>query len=267
MCAANDNTDRYCPVCQSTVVGKVGKIFCSVECKSKAKKRTPRSQTNTNAPARTCKQCGCEFRRHPRDRDSAQFCSRECGFAYKKELARLSNPVKVVILKCKCMECGSSFTSTTGRSQSLCSEVCRKKKAARWSKEYAIANYNGKECICKECESTFKTEYGDHRSLFCSKECSKKSQNRVNRAKERGTRRGVLAKCIDPIKILDRDGWVCQICGVDTPRNLRGTHENNAPEVDHIIPLARGGPHVEGNVQCACRACNSAKGASLPIAA
>ena len=26
-------------------------------------------------------------------------------------------------------------------------------------------------------------------------------------------------------------------CGVDTPKTLRGTIEDNAPEVDHIIPL------------------------------
>jgi len=72
---------------------------------------------------------------------------------------------------------------------------------------------------------------------------------------------------VNLIKILNRDGWVCQICGVRTPPELRGTREPSAPEVDHIIPLARGGLHIADNMQCACHACNKAKAARVPIAA
>ena len=41
-----------------------------------------------------------------------------------------------------------------------------------------------------------------------------------------------------------------------------GTCDPRAPELDHIVPLALGGAHVPENVQDACRACNSAKGAT-----
>lgn len=34
-------------------------------------------------------------------------------------------------------------------------------------------------------------------------------------------------------------------------------------EADHIIPIARGGRHSEGNMQPMCRACNSSKGAKF----
>lgn len=64
-----------------------------------------------------------------------------------------------------------------------------------------------------------------------------------------------------PISICTRDKWRCQLCGVSTPRRLRGTYDMRAPEVDHIIPF--GAPncpgHVWSNVQCACRKCNIAK--------
>ncbi len=66
----------------------------------------------------------------------------------------------------------------------------------------------------------------------------------------------MTVETFDPILALDRDGWRCQICGVKTPKKLRGTFKPNAPELDHIIPLAQGGAHSPANTQCACRACN-----------
>lgn len=37
-------------------------------------------------------------------------------------------------------------------------------------------------------------------------------------------------------------------------------------QVDHIIPIARGGRHCVGNLQALCGSCNASKGAKLPIA-
>lgn len=36
-----------------------------------------------------------------------------------------------------------------------------------------------------------------------------------------------------------------------------------APELDHIIPLAKGGPHTKANTARACRGCSLAKGDSF----
>jgi 5-methylcytosine-specific restriction endonuclease McrA len=35
-------------------------------------------------------------------------------------------------------------------------------------------------------------------------------------------------------------------------------------EVDHVIPLARGGLHCLSNLRPACRSCNASKGAKRP---
>lgn len=40
-----------------------------------------------------------------------------------------------------------------------------------------------------------------------------------------------------------------------------GSLSERAPELDHVVPLSRGGGHVYGNVQLLCRMCNGAKGA------
>ena len=52
-----------------------------------------------------------------------------------------------------------------------------------------------------------------------------------------------------------RDGYVCAQCDRTTP------HEQDM-EVDHIVPLARGGANERANLQALCRACNRAKAAA-----
>ena len=50
-------------------------------------------------------------------------------------------------------------------------------------------------------------------------------------------------------RVLKRDGYVCAYCGQD------------ATEVDHIIPRAKGGGHELDNLVACCKPCNSRKGA------
>lgn len=86
-----------------------------------------------------------------------------------------------------------------------------------------------------------------------------KESRRADKKYCRAIERGVEAERFKPIEIFMRDGWRCQICGVSTPQTRRGTYHKNAPELDHIIPLSKGGKHTRTNVQCACRACNGEK--------
>ncbi|MCC7107614.1 MAG: HNH endonuclease [Chloroflexi bacterium] len=59
--------------------------------------------------------------------------------------------------------------------------------------------------------------------------------------------------------VLRRDEWRCRACGCETPQALRGTCDPSAPEVDHIVPVAKGGAHTMDNLQCLCRTCNALK--------
>jgi 5-methylcytosine-specific restriction endonuclease McrA len=65
--------------------------------------------------------------------------------------------------------------------------------------------------------------------------------------------------------VFERDGWRCQMCGEHTPRRSMGSCEPCAPELDHRVPISKGGGHLWANVQCLCRACNGRKGASLIV--
>ncbi len=84
--------------------------------------------------------------------------------------------------------------------------------------------------------------------------------NKLNSKRVRRERTTSIAETIKPYTVLSNDNWTCQICKCDTPKELRGTYDDNAPEVDHITPLALGGSHTYSNLQCLCRLCNILKG-------
>lgn len=59
------------------------------------------------------------------------------------------------------------------------------------------------------------------------------------------------------LAVLNRDGWVCQICG----RQLSRDHNSPAgAQVDHKVPLVAGGTNQADNLQAACRTCNTSRG-------
>ena len=60
--------------------------------------------------------------------------------------------------------------------------------------------------------------------------------------------------------ILDRDNYTCRICG-----NSVHNEPNLLLEVDHIIPVAKGGVTVEDNLQALCWRCNRSKGSKVQV--
>lgn len=114
--------------------------------------------------------------------------------------------------------------------------------------------------LCLSCSDDAKRE----RIREDRRKGRKSPSGRAAKAKYKAKRRareGISAIPVDPIAILDRDGWRCQLCGIKTPKSKRGGLHDNSPEVDHIISLADGGDHAPYNLQCACRKCNISKGA------
>ncbi len=123
--------------------------------------------------------------------------------------------------------------------------------------------------LCQICavEIPAKQDGAGRRGTYCSQNCRRQSEGflsakRANKARRRAIRKGTdRTDRFDPYQIFVRDRWFCQLCGVKTPEPLRGQMVWNSPELDHIVPLAKGGTHTWDNVQCACRQCNGQKGA------
>jgi 5-methylcytosine-specific restriction endonuclease McrA len=121
---------------------------------------------------------------------------------------------------------------------------------------------------CRECGHRFERVPASGKTLqvqivYCSRLCQKRSSDRVRtKARRAATRGAKVVDKVDATAIFVRDGWRCQSCRRKTPRQLRGSCDPSAPELDHINSLASGGAHTWANTQCLCRACNQAKGAS-----
>lgn len=235
---------------------------CGKDCELKRNNRSRRQKrklpSRIEAVTYECWWCGSHY--HPKRLDRNKACSRECGFkvrdfirSIKANGGRVTHRVK----RRHCDQCGAPFTTRNGAV--CCSNECRRVRELEAIRKASKAKHVAIERPCKECGKAFAPEYGTKLRAFCSKVCGQKSIRRTARKKERARLRGAKVEAVNPTTVFDRDCWKCQHCGSKTPRKLRGSYDDRAPEIDHIIPLAHGGEHSYRNTQCLCRACNAAK--------
>lgn len=131
-------------------------------------------------------------------------------------------------------------------------------------------------CVCSICGASFPQIMGRTKK-YCGDDCSRtarqkkladrKRQGLTHRGKDRQRAKyhGVEFQPVKPFKVFERDGWRCQFCGIYTPASERGKLQPNSPEMDHIIPISKGGAHTYENIQTACRSCNQIKGSKIII--
>lgn len=62
--------------------------------------------------------------------------------------------------------------------------------------------------------------------------------------------------------ILGRDNATCRYCG--RTGTLDGDPDEDDWNIDHYLPVWAGGETVASNLRLACRACNAAKGGTVP---
>lgn len=105
---------------------------------------------------------------------------------------------------------------------------------------------------CPMCDTWFVTDNPKYQ--YCTARCGRKATKDRRRALERAA---YVAPVSRP-QVYARDGWTCQLCQRPVPRTEVVPHPQ-APTLDHIIPLSRGGTHEPANVQLAHYLCNSIK--------
>jgi 5-methylcytosine-specific restriction endonuclease McrA len=233
------------------------KRFCTEGCRAKTN-----YDRGVAAYIYTCQGCGREYR--PKTKDRNKYCSKECCYEHK----RASHTGLCIAFIEVCSECSSTYVATRQTKRKLCGRECYLSAERKRSKQLNTAK---KGIVpprpCKECGVIFVPEYGNKKRTFCSDMCGTRHSRRIRAGRERARLRGLKVEHVDPLVVLARDGYACQICGIPTPRRLRGTTHPHAPEVDHIIPLSRGGAHSYANTQCACRSCNHKKSDHLDLVA
>ena len=233
---------------------------CTPLCRSRHREAMrPKGRDRRGAPRPVaCHGCGLVVYRRASSGEAERYCSRRCNTdsmtrvaSEKSALGRIAKawrwrPCALVTAEVEALRRIASYSERprlTLRPCGLCG--------------VDAVGVLGYPRTCGSCKA--------QRSKEQSRAWRRTPSGRAHRKRSKVIRRArvsIQSESIDPIAVFDRDRWTCQLCGKRTPRRLRGKMVPDAPELDHIIPLALGGGHLWSNVQCACRDCNGRKGAT-----
>lgn len=239
-----------------------------------------------------CSVCGTykdasQFRTNNKQRTQRRFkkaeysrmcvdCKRKKDRIYAEKKRRIKGiPIAVHTPKsCRiyirtCPETGKLFTCRNPLT--MYSKEGYRTNMLRRSKERSLRVYGSSRIrICIICHNEY--DLFDGYTKTCSDQCRVKHYRLINREQKRRVGRtyksraryhNVYYESFDKTKIFDRDNWHCRICGCSTPKSLMGSNKDNSPELDHIIPMSKGGSHTLSNVQLLCRKCNNIKSDKL----
>ncbi|WP_425597439.1 HNH endonuclease [Streptomyces tendae] len=238
--------------------GKLRRLRCW-----KHYKRAVTAGIDLSPTSRTCLACGTDF---TPQRHDARHCSRRCTTKSSYNRSRRPNETKL------CIECEAPFPATR-TDRITCSRTCRRRRNDR-------RRYKGiRDFVCAHCAETFQAIRSD--ALYCSHWCRKRAyysanrerliaqsvqwavdhpeelqaRRRARRALQRNNPGSVGVEASDWRRLVLRYRGRCAYCGA----------QPDAIQMDHVIPLARGGRHAIGNVLPACPTCNHSKQATLLV--
>lgn len=242
-----------------------GKKYCSVRCSLRARdwtrltrqeyreqRRAAAMQHPTNAFV--CEFCGKDAYRKMSSTNAQngyenRYCSMECRTAHadairteREALVRIGRAWRPRPVRERCVV-------------AVAKELCATLRRIARKREHAARP-------CQICGSPVGYAHMGAPRKYCSSRCERKSESaiasrRLQRAKRKALKRGANgAEAVNPLAVFAAAGWRCQICNRPTPQRLRGTTHKRAPELDHIVPVSKGGKHTWANTQCACRECN-----------
>ena len=246
---AKENHIRTCECCGNVFLSKLSKTrFCSKKCKDRQR---------YIAPAINCVCKGCNKHFKAKKKAYSTFCSSTCGNRFIAKIRREVFALTCIAKRTATMRCAAVLMEI--------SALKRIKQKNEEIKNNIVGHSYIKQCDCCKKRFVF-VQLKGCRPKYCEicrvvkNKLTKKKGHRISKAKRRAKERCIRADKIDPFDIFERDKWTCKICGCKTPKRQRGTYNSNAPELDHILPLSKGGEHKISNVQCACRKCNQIKG-------
>jgi len=214
-----------------------------------------------------CKNCGKQYenKRKGTKGEGEQYCSKDCAYAHRRGIyspnytTKVMSPLLTLYYK-PCEWCGALLHVGPRNPRRFCSRehLLLQKKRDDYQVNAQKKVLKARICLC--CNKQFTPKYGNKRRLICSSVCFKKFNNLYGSThKRRAKRFGGAYESINSLHVFQRDKWRCQLCGINTPQRLRGKRQPQSPELDHIIPLSKGGSHSYENTQCACSKCNRIK--------
>lgn len=265
------NIYKTCPVCKSEFgpmsPGRAKrKTYCCRDCCKVQSSIDQGGDGKLKTKIRNCLWCNAEFKRQKRKNHSVTYCSHGCFYEHRAHVRNELEAIRRIGVNIRSAARYKAMLKKEEQKEKQTRERILKKEIDAIKKIKRLVAKKGRVRLCQRCSSKFiikssGTRFGG--KLIRCNQCADdhaKEEKRAEKARRKALLRGAdKGDSIDPMDVLKAFKWKCYICGVSTPKKLRGSFEDNAPEVDHIIPLSKGGSHVMSNLACACRKCNIEK--------
>lgn len=231
--------------------------YCSDKCSSQGWHK----QNLLNRPTAKCIECSKGFKQTKNGGANGDqltmCCSSRCGYQRKHRIDREINLIKSM---------GITIDAVRDRRAKQIDRADSKAKA-----DYVNALYlDAKRNHCRVCGGDITQDTNQNCKRYCDQCQSTKKSAYLSLARRTGiiptggdrSRAKHYGVEYEPIKrkvVFDLHDWHCAQCNDETPKELKGTINTKAPELDHVIPISKGGPHTYANVQLLCRECNAIK--------
>ena len=237
------------------------KKYCSNRCRVKSS--NVRHGRSTGKKKKQCKECGCDFDIPMTKGRYPVYCSSNCRIKHYPKSCQYEHNKENM-----CVICGNLITGEYLGSPYCsreCVEFCNTKHPrdnnciSTQPIEFNILYFKQ----CKYCDTFFVSRWS-HQTQCGSQGCIS-AQITDRTMTRRAAIHNVSSELVRPIDVFERDGWVCQSCNKQLRQKDRGKMKPESPEIDHVIPISRGGPHTYDNLQTMCKECNGRKGNSLDL--
>jgi 5-methylcytosine-specific restriction endonuclease McrA len=190
-----------------------------------------------------CKECVCAIRR------AAYAANPGPSKARRKRWAE-QNPEKLRVLWAKRKDANREYARTRRAQDPEYRERARLRTKAWWAK---MTDEERREYVRTKNAKKSPEQRRKEARLYAQRHPEKIA---IFAAKKDAKRKGApVVEHVDRTVVWDRDGGICGICGE--------LADKATWQLDHIVPLARGGEHSYANTQVSHAFCNASKGAKV----
>lgn len=237
--------------------------FTKKMCRSCYRKSTYvyREARKYTGPCTICGICNPEYK--------GRFFNKMCHSCYGR-MKTTGNKIPRTKYNGPCINCGSLYSGSGSFVKGLCDSCYDKSR-------YTQKTYPPKQCIDCGCDINPKGKLGRCRKCHHKYEWHSNPEYRAKKNKTRQKysktlkgkitaqyhtvkRRSILARAETTLTkeewkiILEKFDYRCAYC-----------HKKTKLEMDHVIPITKGGSCTISNIVPACRSCNSSKHDGLPL--
>lgn len=197
-----------------------------------------------------CRTCRLQF---SYSKQHKKYCSKSCSKLGQVENQRLWYRKKHPRPQKQCRICESVIPETSSK-KNLCSQRCKDLAEQIRSKARQIRDKDKIRIQGRQWWQNNKEKHRETNRLSARKRRSKPGVMKREMARYRARKKKVqvyLFTARDENRLLNRQAYRCAYCQQPLTSNNR--------QIDHVIPLSKGGPHGPSNLVFACEGCNSSK--------